>query len=240
MRPASSTAMAILNPSPSSPNRSSSGAAIILKHDLAGRRSADAQLGFLLAAYKPGFAGIDQERSDATVFLLRVGHGKHDDIFRHRSARNPRLAPIDDICHLHPGLPGCASYRHPSPTSVRSANKPQSPSLKRLPSHISASGLRCQTSGCHCRISELFTDMIVPWAASTLHISSNASTYARVSIPAPPYSSGTSMPIKPISPIFLIVLEWEFAPLIELCCDRSNFFLGKVACCLVECFHVLL
>ncbi len=48
--------------------------------------------------------------------------------------------------------------------------------------------------------SELLTDMIVEWAASAAATSTIASTYAIGSMPAPPYSVGTSMPIRPFSP----------------------------------------
>ncbi len=48
---------------------------------------------------------------------------------------------------------------------------------------------------------ELVTLMVTATAGSTREISSMASRYERVSVPAPPYSSGTSMPSRPISPI---------------------------------------
>ena len=72
MRPASSTPIAILKPSPSSPMRFSTGQLVVGQLDLARRRRADAELRLGLAAMEALLLGVDQEAGDALRALRRA------------------------------------------------------------------------------------------------------------------------------------------------------------------------
>ena len=77
--------------------------------------------------------------------------------------------------------------------------------------------------------SELCTETTVPRRAATLFISSSMRMYDSVSAPTPPYSSGTSMPAKPSSPICLNTSRGKCSLSSHSCGVRLQLARGEVA-----------
>ena len=238
MRPASSTAMAILKPSPSSPRRFSDRAAVILEEDLAGGRGADAQLGLFLAAHIAWLVGVDQEGGDAAVLLLRVGHGEQHQVIRHRSAGDPGFAPIDHVVIAVAHRPAAHRAR------IRAGHG--------LGQRVGADGLAAGYRGqvlLLLRLGAVLEDAVAEQrvvhrhdrAVGGVHL---ADLFQRQHVcqrvhACPAVFFGHFDAHEAHLAHLFDRLDGKFARFVELCGDRGDLFLGKVLCSLADHFVFL-
>src|SRR6185437_16526149 len=68
---------------------------VIVELDFAGRRGADAEFGFGLAAAETLAQGVDHEGGDAARMLFGIGHREQQDVPGDRARGDPALLAVD-------------------------------------------------------------------------------------------------------------------------------------------------